>query len=110
MRTVTFEELEPWVLVSDGQLTYLITGINPCDEFFDGKPSISYLLVVEAYYGQTTGMADTEKRWTVVHERGTPEYEQVLRDILKQRQECLEDAEADCMWIEDCLLPHSNQN
>lgn len=108
MRTVAFDELAPGMLVSDGQLTYLITAIDPCDEFFDGKPSIGHMLAVNAHYGQTTKRVDLEQRWTVVHERGTVEYEKALRDILAQRQECLQDAEADCMWIEDCLLPRSN--
>ena len=85
MRKVKGKDLKVGMLINRG----LILEIDGRLDFYQGKPNLTYICINDAYYGPLIGERFPEDDYEILHEEGTPEYEEVLRRMMR---ECLDHA------------------
>ena len=108
MRTVTFEELKPGMIVRlvSQRLEALILEINRYDPFCK-SPSIGFLNIANSYHGRRYIAIQATDQFNVLHEHDKAAYISIVKKIEQSRLQCIRDAEEDCEMLQRFL---NNEN
>lgn len=93
---MTFDELEPGHLI---KYVGLILATNGNDDFFKGR-SITMIDYNDPYWGTCHRGVKPDEDFEILHEKGTPEYIEVINELIKGRAEYIKDASDDILKLE----------